>query len=62
MALALLTIVASASVAHYAGLSMALGAFIAGLLLAETEYKHEVSFFVVPFKSMLLGIFFFSFF
>lgn len=61
VALALLTIVASASIAHYAGLSMALGAFIAGLLLAETEYKYEVSFFVVPFKSMLLGIFFFSF-
>ena len=61
VALSLLTIVASASVAHYAGLSMALGAFIAGLLLAETEYRHEVSSFIIPFKSMLLGIFFFSF-
>lgn len=61
VALSLLTIVASASLAHYAGLSMALGAFIAGLLLAETEYRHEVSSFIIPFKSMLLGIFFFSF-
>ena len=61
VALSLLTIVTSASVAHYAGLSMALGAFIAGLLLAETEYRHEVSSFIIPFKSMLLGIFFFSF-
>jgi CPA2 family monovalent cation:H+ antiporter-2 len=61
VALSLLTIVISASVAHYAGLSMALGAFIAGLLLAETEYRHEASFFITPFKSMLLGIFFFSF-
>lgn len=61
VALSLLTIVASASFAHYAGLSMALGAFIAGLLLAETEYRHEVSSFIIPFKSMLLGIFFFSF-
>ena len=61
VALSLLVIVASASFAHYAGLSMALGAFIAGLLLAETEYRHEVSSFIIPFKSMLLGIFFFSF-
>jgi CPA2 family monovalent cation:H+ antiporter-2 len=60
-ALSLLIIVVSASTAHYAGLSMALGAFIAGLLLAETEYRHEVSSFITPFKSMLLGIFFFSF-
>lgn len=61
VAISLLTIVVSASLAHYAGLSMALGAFIAGLLLAETEYRHEVSSFIIPFKSMLLGIFFFSF-
>ena len=61
MALSLLVIVASASVAALAGLSMALGAFIAGLLLADTEYRHEISFLVIPFKSMLLGIFFLSF-
>lgn len=57
----LLIIVVSASAAHYSGLSMALGAFIAGLLLAETEYRHEVVSFIVPFKNLLLGIFFFSF-
>lgn len=61
MALTLLTIVLSASVAALAGLSMALGAFIAGLLLADTEYRHEISALVIPFKGMLLGIFFFSF-
>ncbi|MDH5723290.1 MAG: cation:proton antiporter [Alphaproteobacteria bacterium] len=61
MALSLLVIVVCASIASIAGLSMALGAFIAGLLLADTEYRHEISSLVIPFKSMLLGIFFFSF-
>lgn len=61
MALSLLIIVVSASIASFAGLSMALGAFIAGLLLADTEYRHEIASLVIPFKSMLLGIFFLSF-
>lgn len=61
VALSLLVIVVSASIASYAGLSMALGAFIAGLLLADTEYRHEISSIITPFKSMLLGIFFLSF-
>lgn len=61
MALSLLVIVVSASIASYAGLSMALGAFIAGLLLADTQYRHEISSLIIPFKSMLLGIFFLSF-
>jgi len=61
MALSLLVIVVSASIASMAGLSMALGAFIAGLLLADTEYRHEISSLIIPFKSMLLGIFFLSF-
>jgi CPA2 family monovalent cation:H+ antiporter-2 len=61
VALSLLVIVVSASVAAVAGLSMALGAFIAGLLLADTEYRHEIASLIVPFKSMLLGIFFLSF-
>lgn len=61
MALSLFVIVVSASVAAWAGISMALGAFIAGLLLADTEYRHEISSLVIPFKSMLLGIFFLSF-
>ena len=40
------------------GLSMALGAFVAGLLMAETEYRDEVEHVVMPFKSLLLGLFF----
>ena len=43
-----------------AGLSMALGAFIAGLLLAETEYRREVEVTIEPFKGLLLGLFFVS--
>jgi CPA2 family monovalent cation:H+ antiporter-2 len=43
-----------------AGLSMALGAFIAGLLLAETEYRKAIEATVEPFKGLLLGVFFFS--
>jgi CPA2 family monovalent cation:H+ antiporter-2 len=40
------------------GLSMALGAFIAGMILAETEYRHEVARHVLPFQGLLLGLFF----
>ncbi len=61
MALSLLVIVVGSSIASMAGLSMALGAFIAGLLLADTQYRHEISSLIIPFKSMLLGIFFLSF-
>lgn len=43
---------------HAAGLSMALGAFIAGLLVAETEYKHQVEADIMPYKGILLGLFF----
>lgn len=43
-----------------AGLSMALGAFVAGLLLAETEYRRAVEATIDPIKSLLLGVFFFS--
>jgi monovalent cation:H+ antiporter-2, CPA2 family len=42
------------------GLSMALGAFVAGLLLAETEYRRAVQTTIEPIKSLLLGVFFFS--
>ncbi|MFN3483676.1 MAG: NAD-binding protein, partial [Rhabdaerophilum calidifontis] len=41
-----------------AGQSMALGAFIAGLLLAETEFRHEIEVTIEPFKGLLLGLFF----
>ena len=43
-----------------AGLSMALGAFVAGLLLAETEYRKAIEATVEPFKGLLLGMFFFT--
>jgi CPA2 family monovalent cation:H+ antiporter-2 len=61
IALSLLVIVVSSSIAGVVGLSLALGAFIGGLLLAETQYSHEISSIIVPFKSMLLGIFFMAF-
>jgi CPA2 family monovalent cation:H+ antiporter-2 len=60
MAAILLIAVGSGVVAAYAGLSMALGAFIAGLLLAETEYRRAVETMIDPFRGLLLGVFFFS--
>ncbi len=43
---------------HYVGLSMALGAFLAGVILAESEYRHELEANIEPFKGLLLGLFF----
>ncbi len=60
VALILLCTLGVAGMTAYAGLSMALGAFLAGLLLAETEFRHEVEVTIEPFKSLLLGLFFFS--
>lgn len=60
IAAVLLVIVASGVIAHSAGLSMALGAFVAGILLAETEYGKAIEATVEPFKGLLLGIFFFT--
>ncbi|WP_342361504.1 cation:proton antiporter [Terrarubrum flagellatum] len=59
MAACLLVIAATAQVSAMAGLSMALGAFIAGLLLAETEYRREIEVTIEPFRGLLLGVFFF---
>jgi CPA2 family monovalent cation:H+ antiporter-2 len=42
------------------GLSMALGAFVAGVLLAETEFRHQIQVLIDPFKGLLLGLFFLS--
>jgi monovalent cation:H+ antiporter-2, CPA2 family len=58
MALILLSTFGIASLSAMFGLSMALGALIAGLLLAETEFKHEVELMVEPFKGLLMGLFF----
>ena len=60
MAASLLVVIGAGLAAAGAGLSMALGAFIAGLLLAETEYRHEVEVVIEPFKGLLLGLFFLS--
>ncbi|MDB5919984.1 MAG: potassium transporter [Massilia sp.] len=58
MALILLTTLGIAGLSAAAGLSMALGALIAGLLLAETEFKHEVELMIEPFRGLLMGLFF----
>ena len=58
MALILLTTLGIAGLSAAAGLSMALGALIAGVLLAKTEFKHEVELMIEPFKGLLMGIFF----
>ena len=58
MALILLSTFGIAGLSAAAGLSMALGAMIAGLLLAETEFRHEVELMVEPFKGLLMGLFF----
>jgi monovalent cation:H+ antiporter-2, CPA2 family len=60
MATCLLVVIGAGSLTALAGLSMALGAFIAGLLLAETEYRHEVEVTIEPFKGLFLGLFFVS--
>jgi CPA2 family monovalent cation:H+ antiporter-2 len=60
IATALFVIIAAGVVANQAGLSMALGAFVAGLLLAETEYRKAIEATIAPFKGLLLGIFFFT--
>jgi monovalent cation:H+ antiporter-2, CPA2 family len=60
VAAVLFVIIAAGVVAEQARLSMALGAFVAGLLLAETEYRKAIEAAVGPFKGLLLGIFFFT--
>ena len=55
---ALLTVVGVALLMEQVGLSMALGAFLAGVLLAESEFRHELEADIAPFKGLLLGLFF----
>ncbi|MBV7477432.1 monovalent cation:proton antiporter-2 (CPA2) family protein [Pseudomonas sp. PDM31] len=59
-ATALLVVIGTAWLMDMAGISMALGAFLAGLLLADSEYRHEMEAQVEPFKGLLLGLFFIS--
>jgi len=58
IAAALLVVVGVALLMQEAGLSMALGAFLAGVLLADSEYRHELEADLDPFKGLLLGLFF----
>lgn len=58
MAVCLLVVVGTGLLAALAGLSMGLGAFVAGLLLAETEFRREIEVMIDPFKGLLLGLFF----
>jgi glutathione-regulated potassium-efflux system ancillary protein KefC len=57
-AASLLLVVAIAALMQLVGLSMALGAFLAGVLLAESEYRRELETDIEPFKGLLLGLFF----
>ncbi len=57
-AAALLTVIATALLADAAGLSASLGAFLAGVLLADSEFRHELEADLEPFKGLLLGLFF----
>jgi CPA2 family monovalent cation:H+ antiporter-2/glutathione-regulated potassium-efflux system protein KefB len=57
-ATALLIVVGTATIAHVAGLSMSLGAFMAGMLLSGSAYRHELQADIEPFKGLLLGFFF----
>jgi CPA2 family monovalent cation:H+ antiporter-2 len=60
VAATLFVIVGAAVVAGLSGVSMALGAFVAGLLLAETEFRKAIEATIEPFKGLLLGLFFFT--
>lgn len=60
IAATLLIAVGTAFLTAAAGLSMALGAFVAGLVLAETEFRRAIEATIEPIKSLLLGVFFFS--
>jgi K+:H+ antiporter len=57
---ALLIVLTSAWITERLGLSMALGAFLAGMLLAESEYSHQIEAAIRPFRELLLGLFFVS--
>ncbi len=57
-AAALLVVLGAALIMHKAGMSMALGAFLAGVLLAESNYRHELEADIEPFRGLLLALFF----
>jgi glutathione-regulated potassium-efflux system ancillary protein KefC/glutathione-regulated potassium-efflux system protein KefB len=55
---ALLVVIGAAVIMHEIGLSMSLGAFLAGVLLADSEFRHELEADIEPFKGLLMGLFF----
>lgn len=60
LAAALLVALGSGGIMHAAGLSMALGAFLAGVMLAESSFRHTLEADIEPFRSLLMGLFFIS--
>ncbi len=58
IAVAVLLVLGVAWIMEYVGLSMALGAFLAGLMLAESHYRHQIEADILPFRGILLGLFF----
>ena len=60
MAAVLLVIIAISVATSNAGLSLAIGAFLAGVLLSDSEYRHQIQVDIEPFKGLLLGLFFMS--
>lgn len=60
IAAALLVVLGAATLMQLAGLSMAMGAFVAGVMLAESSYRHELEADIEPFRGVLLGLFFMS--
>jgi glutathione-regulated potassium-efflux system protein KefB len=58
IAFSLLVVLGAAALMEWVGLSMALGAFLAGVMLADSEYRHELELDIEPFKGLLLGLFF----
>jgi len=60
MATVLLVVLTAAEIAHLFGLSYSLGAFLAGMILSETKYKYQIEADLIPFRDILLGVFFLS--
>ncbi|GAB6074209.1 cation:proton antiporter [Nautilia lithotrophica] len=60
IATVLLVVLTAAEIAHFFGLSYSLGAFLAGMILSETKYKYQIEADLVPFRDILLGVFFIS--
>jgi len=56
----LLVVLTAAEIAHFFNLSYSLGAFLAGMILSETKYKYQIEADLVPFRDLLLGVFFLS--